>query len=59
MKLEVCECNICPCMSMICGDIQNAVAVCTVVSEDEDDYDLLSKSVNSPDYLGHDSRISF
>lgn len=40
-------------MFMICGDIQNAVAVCTRVRNDEDDYDLLNKSVNSPDYFGH------
>lgn len=28
-KYEVRECNIRPCMSMVCGDIQNVVAVCT------------------------------
>lgn len=44
-------------MSMICGDIQNVVAVCTSVRKDEDDCDLLNKSVNSPDYFGHNSQI--
>jgi hypothetical protein len=42
-------------MSMLCGDIQNAVAVCTRVKKYEDGYDLLNKSVNSPDYFGHNT----
>lgn len=36
-------------MFMFCGDIQNVVPVCTRVRKDEDAYDLLNKSVNSPE----------
>lgn len=36
-------------MFMFCGDIQNAVPVCTRVRKDEDANDLLNKSVNSPE----------